>query len=525
MVRCTSRRVSLGLAAFWARGGAAAAGEGLCAEAVGDALAGIDDALSLKVALLQQRARQTPKVKDEKAKVEEAPKVKNKKTREEVQDLIDMYRWHSVDECRKECRDKEGCKYALLCGSKCHLKEDASLTADAPTIHNSKCTAFGNWVPTCAAYKCPKENVSANLCQCTEDCLQRGNCCADYHDACLGPKVEPAHPRRKRRGRKVFGHPNASLKYPVYEGFTLWLAEEFSQPLDLDTDPIWTWSDGGLAEGRVRFAKEAIRFENGTMKIYATEGNPSKAVACSHAEVGNVGKKPLTSGEFRTKYNMFRFGRYETRMMAPSPQEGKPLVDGNFISSMFVYRDAKFKHWREIDIEVTGESIHSVTTNVLSADDLSVWSPGIQSSTNKQYKQIDVRSEFHIYAFEWLPTSVTWFIDGEKVRTFTSGRLKVPDLSVKVMMNLWISSEDGGFGGKEGHNNRYPMHSEYDYFRFYKWDNETEYPCPQMNASCLTEDDRYLAGNNPKDNIEQEGTLPWSSSRPCNASYGALPFP
>lgn len=25
--------------------------------------------------------------------------------------------------------------------------------------------------------------------------------------------------------------------------------QEFDEPLDLDSDPVWTWSDGGLTEG------------------------------------------------------------------------------------------------------------------------------------------------------------------------------------------------------------------------------------------------------------------------------------
>ena len=45
--------------------------------------------------------------------------------------------------------------------------------------------------------------------------------------------------------------------------------EEFNAPLDLDTDPIWTWSDGGLYEGDVRFVKEQISFSDGKMKITA----------------------------------------------------------------------------------------------------------------------------------------------------------------------------------------------------------------------------------------------------------------
>ena len=56
----------------------------------------------------------------------------------------------------------------------------------------------------------------------------------------------------------VQGHPDPPSSYPEYPGFTLALVEEFDQPLDLDRDPIWTWSDGGLPEGGVRFFKDAI---------------------------------------------------------------------------------------------------------------------------------------------------------------------------------------------------------------------------------------------------------------------------
>ena len=71
----------------------------------------------------------------------------------------------------------------------------------------------------------------------------------------------------------VSGHPDPSKTYPSYPGFTLALVEEFDSPLDLDSDPIWTWSDGGLFEGDVRFVKQQIRFEDGKMKITATQ-NP-----------------------------------------------------------------------------------------------------------------------------------------------------------------------------------------------------------------------------------------------------------
>jgi len=315
-----------------------------------------------------------------------------------------------------------------------------------------------------------------------------------------------------------YGHPSASVDYPTHPGFTLWLAEEFDEPMDLDNDPIWTWSDGGLTESQVRFVKEGITFSDGKMKIEARADRNVQTQRCSNAEVGQVGSKKLTSGEMRTRYNLFRYGRYEVRMKAPSVQPGNTHIDGNYISTMFVYRDAKFNHWREIDMEVTGDSKGTVTTNMLSADHTSSWRSSIQKTKHFNFRKINVRQEFHTYAFEWLPNSITWFLDGKEIRKYTRGSLPIPEMSGKIMMNLWIFGPSGGFGGRQVYNNRYPLHNEYDWFRFYAWDNDTHYPCPSMDEACLTADDLYLASNNPCDGIQQTGTI--GNRHPCVARCG-----
>jgi len=316
-------------------------------------------------------------------------------------------------------------------------------------------------------------------------------------------------------GSLPYGHPNPNTwDYPKYEGFTLWVVEEFNEPIDLDTDPIWTYSDGGLTEGQVRFVKDAIQFRDGKMIVEVSNKGLPQGPQCSHAEVGFVGHKPLTSGEFRTRYNMYRYGRYESRLKAPSVRFNDPNANGNFISTMFVYRDAKFRHWREIDFEITADAPNTVTSNVLKADGTSSWNPGIQASVHGHPKGIHVRRDFHEYAFEWLPNKITWWIDGNVQRVHTGGHVAIPDLPTKIMMNLWIFT-GGGFGGPRIGSNQYPFHSEYDWFRFYKWDGEKQYPCLAMDQSCLQPDDLYLAGNNPCDGIEQQGTI--GNRRPCKA--------
>ncbi|CAE8637740.1 unnamed protein product [Polarella glacialis] len=319
------------------------------------------------------------------------------------------------------------------------------------------------------------------------------------------------------------GHPSASKVYPKHKGFTLWLVEEFDKPLDLDKDPIWTWSDGGLKEGQVRFVKEQIKFQDGKMKI-EVRANHGHQQTCSNAQSEDVPHKPLVAGEIRTRFNMFRYGRYEVRMKAPSVQPHNPNVDGNFVSTMFVFRDASFKHWREIDVEVTGRAPGAISTNILTADYQAKWKPSMQETDYPiSYQHMNVRAEYHDYAFEWLPGVIRWYVDGKVVREKRNDRLAVPDKSAKIMMNLWIYHDAKPFvpfGGKHLDKDRFPMHADYDWFRFYKWDGDHHYPPADMSSKSLTGDDMYLTSNNPCDGIPQIGEVlkDGKKLKPCKAT-------
>lgn len=269
----------------------------------------------------------------------------------------------------------------------------------------------------------------------------------------------------------------------------------------------------------MRFAKEGISFSDGKMKLTVDEAAQVSAApdTCSHAEYGTVFSKPLISGEMRSRYNLFRYGRYETRLKAPQVQPGNTTINGNYIATLFVFRTPKFDAWREIDIEVTGNGPGTVTTNLITANDTFAWNKDIQEVNSFDFEGTNTRADFHDFAFEWLPDSITWYLDGEIVRKRTSddGGLPIPELSTKIMMNLWVFN-GGGFGGTEGANNQYPLVSEYDWFRFYKWDGDTNYPCPQMDTSCLTAEDQSVSSNNPCDGIAHAGQV--SGKDVCVAS-------
>lgn len=329
---------------------------------------------------------------------------------------------------------------------------------------------------------------------------------AGLHVLALGKDVKMQMSQEPSETGVPYGHPDMSISYPTYEGFTLWVAEEFAAPLDLLSDPIWTYSDGGLGEGRVRYAKEGITFENGSMVITAQPAENVNFIQqdCSHAEAGPVSCKELISGEMRTRHNMFRYGRYESRIKAPTVQPGNVDINGSYVATMFTYRDGKFRNWREIDIEILGDG--QIFTNVLKAENTTYYRADIAAG-DSQLPPFNARADYHTYAFEWLPDSIKWFVDDVEIRNFTkSGNVSVSTLSQKILMSMWLWIDDGWiFGGPDGANNKYPLKVEYDWFRYYKWNMDSLYPCAGMTTDCLTEDDMYLSSNNPCDGIVQVG--------------------
>jgi beta-glucanase (GH16 family) len=212
----------------------------------------------------------------------------------------------------------------------------------------------------------------------------------------------------------------------------------------------------------------------------------------------------LKSGELRTKFNNFRYGRYEVRMKSAD-------MTGNYIATMFTYRTPGFQEWREIDVELLGDKPNTVLSNLIVANNQALWSPDIEepaynypfglapSGLPAGYNN---RTAFHTYAFEWTPNQIRWFVDDLMVRVKQTGigedNLPVPELPSKIIMNTWVFP-NSDFGGNPALNT-YPFTTEYEWFRYYKWDGEVHYPCANPPA-CLDPTDLDYSKNNSEDGI------------------------
>src|SRR5450432_715492 len=326
----------------------------------------------------------------------------------------------------------------------------------------------------------------------------------------------------------VQGHCNSDTiaAMGAHAGYTLALAEEFDAPIDLDTDPVWTWSDGSPADGQTRFRKEQISFAGGKMMIKAespcaaslnnanciAKGSAtvaSPAGGLSYAEptkpqtTGTIGAMGVWSGEFRTKYNNYRYGYYEARFKAPTAN-AKALagtaadnnIAGDYLSTLFVFRSPKWQEWNEIDIELEPNHNYELAGNCVNALGATGYPAGNAAAfvtTTGLPTGFKIR-DTHTYAFEWTPAKVVYYVDGVMSRTFTgAANVPIPPKSAKIMMNLWVFS-GGAFG--DGSTNAFPFQSEYEYFRFYKANTgEPTYPCSPV-PSCLPAEDKDSAQNN-----------------------------
>ncbi len=182
-----------------------------------------------------------------------------------------------------------------------------------------------------------------------------------------------------------------------------------------------------------RFVEKNVTFQNGIMKLHLTD-EPA-------------GGKLYAGAEYRTR-DSFLYGKFEVRMKFAS--------GSGVVSSFFTYKDPSHPRWNEIDIEVLGRDTRKMQ--------FTHWwnkTPDFKPVTYDLDFAVD--EDFHIYVFEWLPKYIKWYIDGKLMHTAADN---IPDLSQKIMMNIWICNLTDWAGKFD--KNILPVYAEYDYVKYYE---------------------------------------------------------
>jgi len=129
-----------------------------------------------------------------------------------------------------------------------------------------------------------------------------------------------------------------------------------------------------------------------------------------------------SSGEVQSRA-VYGHGYFESSLRAA---RGSGLVTG-----FFTYTGPHYKKpWHEIDVEILGKDTRKVQ--------LTYFTDG------KKVKKtvplgFDASRDFHVYAFDWQPGWITWYVDGVPVHRVDGSNLKLPSEPQKIMVSLWGS--------------------------------------------------------------------------------------
>ena len=188
------------------------------------------------------------------------------------------------------------------------------------------------------------------------------------------------------------------------------------------------WSNGGMFNCTWR--SNAVRSQNGFAQLSIL----------SDTNGGYAGGEISTS----QKYG---YGLYEVRM--------KPAKNPGIVSSFFTYTGPSYgTQWDEIDIEFLGKDTTKVQFNY--------YTNGVGNHEYIYSLGFDASKDFHTYAFDWKPDSITWYVDGKAVYTAKSN---IPLTPGKIMMNIWpgTSEVNDWLGVYNGATN---LNAYYDWVKF-----------------------------------------------------------
>jgi beta-glucanase (GH16 family) len=85
-----------------------------------------------------------------------------------------------------------------------------------------------------------------------------------------------------------------------------------------------------------------------------------------------------------------------------------------------------------------------------------------KSSSGKWTGDVDYSKDFHIYALEWEPDSIRWYIDGHLIHATTSG---IPHTPHYLILNTAVG---GAWPGNPDSTTTFPQYHDIDYVRVYQ---------------------------------------------------------
>jgi len=126
--------------------------------------------------------------------------------------------------------------------------------------------------------------------------------------------------------------------------------------------------------------------------------------------------RTLEGGEILTN-DLHAYGSYSARIKLPHAPSS--------ITGFFLYKSPNYES--EIDIEIFNDSTRRIM--------FTTYAGGRQTHTKTVLLPFDTTARFHQYRFDYAPDAITFFVDGQPMKTWYDG---IPQTSMHLMLNTWF---------------------------------------------------------------------------------------
>lgn len=139
-----------------------------------------------------------------------------------------------------------------------------------------------------------------------------------------------------------------------------------------------------------------------------------------------VAYKNIAGAEYQRR-GFYHYGRYEVVMRA-APGSGT-------VSAMFTHTHGQFGDPHdEIDIEFLGKDLTRMHANY--------FADGQQHGSIYIPLGFDASKEVHLYAFEWDPDAIRWYVDDRLVHKATARDMAIPQAPGRLIVHLWSGTRE-----------------------------------------------------------------------------------
>jgi beta-glucanase (GH16 family) len=242
-------------------------------------------------------------------------------------------------------------------------------------------------------------------------------------------------------------------------------SDDFDGKAGSSVDPRkWTFETGGSGFGNEELQFYTERTANcyldgkGRLVLKALK-EPEQARTCWYGPCQYTSARIITRGKFAQAY-----GRFEARIAIPKGQ-------GVWPAFWLLGEDIKEKGWPgcgEIDVMENIGREPSVVHGTFHGPGYS-GSDGIGLAFDEA-KGLPFSSDFHLFAVEWEPNKIRWYVDDKLYETRTPADLPpgtkwVYDHPFYIILNLAIG---GAWPGSPDETSKFPQSMTVDYVRVYK---------------------------------------------------------